>query len=138
MGGVSALRQALGGSSVDPVPVGLALDAARGGRLVPQARSGYPPAAAFADPVGTLAQALERALDLLAVLVQQVHQQVAGLPVGEGLREVGLLGNPRDHTAGDVVERSVQARLLAALRGQELEQPPVSFQPLLWSASRLL
>ena len=115
----------------------LALDAARGGRLIPQARFGNPPAAAFADPVGTLPQALERTLDLLAVLVQQVHQQVAGLAVGQGLGQVGLLRNPRDYAARDVVEWAMQARLLAALRCQELQPSPVSFQPLFWSISGL-
>ena len=78
----------------------LALDASRGGGLVPQARLGNPAAAPFADPVGTFPKALEGPLDLFPVLVQEVHQQVAGLAVGQGLRQVRLLGNPCDHAAG--------------------------------------
>lgn len=111
--------------------MGLALDAARGGRLVPQPGFRDVPAAAFADPVGAFPEPLERALYLLPVLVEQVDQQVAGLPVRQGLGQVGLLGNARDDAADNVVQRPVEPRFLAALGGQELEPSPVSLQPLL-------
>ena len=71
----------------------LALDAARGGRLVPQPLRRDPVAAVLADPVGALAHALQRALDLLAVLVEQVDQDVGRLAVGQRLRQVDVLGN---------------------------------------------
>jgi hypothetical protein len=59
----------LGGSSVEAVPLALALDAAGRGGLVPEPLRRDAPAAAFADPVGARSQALQRALDLLAILV---------------------------------------------------------------------
>src|SRR5438309_5532917 len=126
-------EQELGGSAVEPVPVGLALDAARRGRLILQPSLWDTTAAAFADPVRALAQALERPFDLLPVLVEQVDEEVARLPVGQGLGQVGLFRDPGDHAADHVVQRPVQPRLLAALGGQELESLPVSLQPLLWS-----
>src|SRR5690348_17148356 len=138
MSGEGPGEQVLGGPSVNPVPVALTLDAARGRRLVPQPGLGDAPVAALADPVRALAQLLQRPLDLLAVLVQQVDQDVAGLAVGQRLGKVGLLGDAGDHTADHLVERPVEPGLLAALRRQELEPSPVSFQPLLWSGSRPL
>src|SRR5438552_13139559 len=128
----------LGRSSVESVPVGLAFDAARCRRLVLQPGFRYAPAAAFADPVGAFAQPLQGALDLLPVLVEQVYEQVRRLPVGQRLGEVRVLWNPCDHAAGHVVQRAVQAGLLAALRGQELQPSPVSFEPLRRSVFRLL
>src|SRR5438445_512677 len=65
--------------AVDPVPVGLTLNATRRRGLVAQSGLGNPVAAAFADPVSAFSQALERALDLLPVLVEKVHQEVGGL-----------------------------------------------------------
>ena len=118
--------------------MGLTLDAARGGRLEPQPGFRDAPAAAFANPVCAIAEPLQRPLDLLAVLVQQADEQVRRLPVGQRLCQVGVLGNARDHTAGDIVQRTVEAGLLAALRGQELQPSPVSFEPLLRSVFRLL
>src|SRR5438105_8369172 len=128
-------QQELRRAAVEPVPVGLALDAARGGRLVLQPGFGDAPAAAFADTVGAFAQALQRPLDLFAVLVEKVDEKVARLTVGQRLRQVGVLRNPRDHAADDIVQRAMKARLFAALRGQELEELPVSLQPRRWSVS---
>src|SRR5689334_12763476 len=130
--------QGLGGSPVQTVPVPLTFDAARGGRLVAEASLRNPVAAALADPVRAFAEPLERALDLLPVLVEQVDQDVARLAVGQRLREVGLFGNPRDHAADDVVERPVETGLLAALRSQHLQTSPVCLQELLGSLSCLL
>jgi hypothetical protein len=94
-------------------------------------------AAAFADAVSPLSQALQRALHLLAILVQQVHQDVGRLAVRKGLREVGVLWDARDHAARDVVQRPVEPGFLAALGGQELELPPIGLQPhlrsIVWS-----
>ena len=130
--------------------MGLALDAARGGRLVFQPSVRDSTAAAFADPVRTVAQALERPLDLLPVLVQQVDEKVARLPVGQRLGQVGLLRDPGDDAADDVVQRPVEARLLAALRpgaraaSDQLRASPVerrlpfSESPLLIPPSKLI
>src|SRR5216683_1242467 len=135
--GRSPIQQELRGSSVEPVPVGLAFDAARGGRLVLQPGFRYAPVAAFADPVGALAQPLDGPLDLLAVLIEQVDEEVCGLPVGQSLGQVGVLRDTRDDATDDVVQRTVQTRLFAALGGQELEPLPVSLQPHRWSVAAL-
>src|SRR5260370_30454554 len=113
--GRSLIQQELRGSSVKPVPVGLAFDAARGGRLVLQPGFRYAPVAAFADPVGALAQPLDGPLDLLAVLIEQVDKEVRGLAVGQSLGQVGVLRNARADAADPVVQRTVQARLFPAL-----------------------
>ncbi|MEO8743742.1 MAG: hypothetical protein ABI334_07270 [Candidatus Dormiibacterota bacterium] len=111
----------------------LALDASGGGGLELQTRRWNGTSAALADSVCTPSQTLEGAFDLLPVLVEQVDQEVGCLTIGQRLRQVDVLGNPGDHAAGHIVQRPVQASLLAALRGQELELPAVGLEPRLWS-----
>jgi hypothetical protein len=98
----------------------LALDAPRGGGLVLEPFGGDPPRAALADAVRPFPDALQRVLDALAVLVQEVDQDVRRLPVREGLRQVSLFRDARDDAPDLLVERSVEARLLAACRGKLL------------------
>lgn len=128
----------LGSPPVDPVPVSLALDASRGRRLVAQAGFRNVAAAALADAVRAVAEPLQRPLDLLPVLVEQVDQKVAGLPVGEGLGQVGLFWDAGDDAAHDVVQGPVQAGLLAALGGKDLEPLAIGLEPLRGFLARLL
>lgn len=106
----------------------LAIDAPRGCGLVFEPLRGDPSGAGLADAVLAFPDALQRMLHLLAVLVQKVDKDVRGLPVREGLRQVGLLRDPCDRAPDDLAEGSMEARLLSAFRGQVLQVPPVGFE----------
>src|SRR5258706_5045236 len=110
--------------------MGLAFDASRGRRLEVEPRGRDPVAAGLADTVSAIAHALQGVLDLLAVLVQQMDQDVVGLAVRQGLRQVSVLGDRRDHAADDVGKRAVQPRLFSAGVGELYKGLPAGLQPL--------
>jgi hypothetical protein len=83
-----------------------------------------------ADAIRALAYPLQGVLHLLTVLVEEMDQDVAGLPVGEGLRQVGLFWDASDQSADRLVQRPVEARFLATRQGEVLQVPPVGFEPL--------
>src|SRR5260370_10114455 len=110
--------------------MGLALDAARDRRLEVEPGGRDAMAAGLTNAVSALANALQRSLDLLAILVQQMDQDVVGLAVRQGLRQVGVLGDRRDHAADDVGKRPVRPRLFSAGVGQLHKRLAAGLQPL--------
>lgn len=75
----------------------LTFDAARGRGLELESRLGNGAPAPLTNPVRAFAQPLEGSLDLLAVLVEKVDQDVSRLAIRQRLGQVGVLGNPCDH-----------------------------------------
>src|SRR6266850_4816758 len=86
----------LGRSSVHAVPLRLAFHAPRGGGLVLKTFGWDSPGARFTDAIRPFPRPLQRVLHALAILVQQVDQDVRGLPVGEGLGQVSLFRDACD------------------------------------------
>src|SRR5712691_910469 len=111
--------------------MGLALDAARHRRLEVEPRGRDAVRAGLTYPVSALAYPLQRPLDLLPVLVQQMDEEIGGLAVRQGLREVGVFRDRHDHAADDVGKRAVQPSLLTAGAGELRQGNAAGFEPFL-------
>jgi len=86
--------------------------------------------ASLADAICTFANTLQRVLHPLAVLIQQVDEDVRSLPVRKGLGKVDFFRNAGDDAADELIERPVEPSVFAARGGKQLQVPPVGFEPL--------